>query len=134
MFSISIVRWSDLHNIGGDEVDPLQTAKDCSEFASGPSSSLWGTGRRCDCFVLANLMKGNGGLTSWVERVDVDGEVDWFGSTNTVDDLFDDPIHSDRVNFSRLNNFKATISVVVIIAGTTQSCPDTSMDVGVIRK
>ncbi len=71
-------------------------------------------------------------LTSWIKSINVDGQVDWFGSADTVFDLLDDSGHSDSINLSGLDNLKPTISVIFIVTGTTQSCSDTSMNVGIV--
>jgi len=71
-------------------------------------------------------------LTCWVKRVDVKGKIDWLGSTNAVFDLLDDTIHSDGIDLSRLYNLKPTISVILIVTGTTQGCSNPSVDVGIV--
>jgi len=48
--------------------------------------------------------------------------------------LLDDAIHSNGINLSGLYDFKSTVSVVFVVTGTAQSCSDTSMNVGVVRK
>jgi len=73
-------------------------------------------------------------LTSWIEGIDVNRQIDWFGSANTVFDLFNDAVHSNGVDFTGLHNLKATISIILIVAGPAQSCADTSVNVGIICK
>jgi hypothetical protein len=71
-------------------------------------------------------------LTSWVKRVNVKREIDWLGSTNASFDLLDDTIHSNGIDLSRLYDLKSTISVVLIVTGTTQCGANACVDVGVI--
>jgi hypothetical protein len=46
VLGVGVVRWSDLHDISCDKVDPFESSQDSTEFACGPATRLWSTGRR----------------------------------------------------------------------------------------
>lgn len=52
--------------------------------------------------------------------------------TNSVVDLLDDTFHTNSIDLSRLDDLKAAISIILVIAGTAQCRADTGMDVRVI--
>lgn len=71
-------------------------------------------------------------LTGRVEGVNVKGQVNWVLGTDTVDDALNDALSTNRINLTRLDNLKATVAVVVVVAGTGESGADTGVDVGVV--
>jgi hypothetical protein len=73
-------------------------------------------------------------LTRRIESVNINGEVNGFGSTNTISDFLNDTIHTNGINLSGLDDLEATVSVIFIITRTTQSGSDTGMDVSVISE
>lgn len=71
-------------------------------------------------------------LTGRVKRIDVQTQVDWILSSNSVADLLDDSIDANGINLTRLHNLKSTVSVVFVIGRSTKSRADAGVDVGVI--
>ena len=52
MLGIGIVRWGNLDDVSGDEVDALETTDDGAQFTGGPASCFGGAGGGCDYFFL----------------------------------------------------------------------------------
>lgn len=73
-------------------------------------------------------------LTCWVERIDINTEINWLGSANAFMDLLNYAIHSNRVNLSCFHNFKPTVSIILIIAHAAQSGSNPSVDIAVVRE
>lgn len=74
------------------------------------------------------------GHTCWVQGVDVDGQIDWFLCADSISDLLDYAMHSNRVDFSCLHDFKSAVSIIVVIAQSTQRRADPSVYVRIIRQ
>lgn len=56
------------------------------------------------------------------------------GRTNSVLDLLDNTLDTDRIDFSGFNNLETTVAIVVIVTGSTQCRTNTSMDIRVISQ
>ena len=54
-------------------------------------------------------------LTSRIQGIDIDAQVDRFGHANSIPDLLDDTSHTDRVDFSCFYNLEAAIPVDIIV-------------------
>lgn len=75
-----------------------------------------------------------GEYTGGIQGVNVDGEVDWFLSPDSISNLLYDATHANLINLPRFHDLKTAISVIVIIAQATQRGTDPSMDVRVVRE
>jgi len=73
-------------------------------------------------------------LTCGIKRINVQRQVYWPGSSNTVPDLLDNSLHSNCVDFTRFNDFKSAVPIVLVVARSAECGSDTSVDVGIISK
>lgn len=76
----------------------------------------------------------SGWLTSRVESVDVDAEVDGILGADSVLDPLDDTVSTDLVDLTGLDDLEAAVAVVLVVRRPGQGCADSSMYVGVVGK
>lgn len=72
------------------------------------------------------------GLTSRVERVDVQAQVHGISGTHALADLLDDAVRPDGVDLARLDDLEAAVPVVLVIRGPAERRADAGVDVGVV--
>lgn len=80
-----------------------------------------------------NLPKSSS-RTSRVESIDVNTQVDGLRRANTVPDLPDDAMHTNRVNLACLDDLKPTVAVILVITGSGQGCPNPRVDIAIVGK
>ena len=71
-------------------------------------------------------------LTSRIQGIDIDGQVHRSVCTHAFPDLLDNSIRTNLVYVSGFDNLEATVSVILIIRRTAESCSNPSVDVGII--
>ena len=71
-------------------------------------------------------------LTSRIQSINIDTQIHRILGTNAVPDPLDNTISADLVNLARLDDFEATVAVVLIIGGTGKGRADAGVDVGVV--
>lgn len=74
----------------------------------------------------------DGILTGRVKSVNVQRQIHRVLGPYAVENLLDDAIGSDDVNFARLDNLEAAVSVVFVVTGAAQRRADAGVDVGVV--
>lgn len=60
---------------------------------------------------------GGGQRTGWIQSVDINTQVYWL-LPHPLPNLLDDPRRPDGVDFARLNNFEAAVSVIIVVGET----------------
>lgn len=55
------------------------------------------------------------GLTSRIQNIDINAQVDWFCNLDPVSDFLDNPLRANSIYFPCLENFKAAIAIIVIV-------------------
>lgn len=100
MLRIGIIRRRNLDNVGTNKVDAIQSADDRTQLTSRPATSLRSASCRGDYrsnrVSNANQVDGHPRpviLTSWVESVDVNGQINRVVA-DAVADLLDDSVGS----------------------------------------
>lgn len=58
------------------------------------------------------------GRTSRIQSVDINAQVDWFCNPDPVSNFLDNSLRADSIYFPCLNNFKAAITIIIIVAGS----------------
>lgn len=114
---IGIIRWRHLHDISPDQVNFLEPSNDSSQLPCTPPSSLRGSGSRCE--------RG-------IKSVNIDRQVHGISGADPVDNLLDDAIHADGVNFPSLDDLEAYVAVIFVVAGAAEGRANSGMDVGVV--
>jgi hypothetical protein len=71
-------------------------------------------------------------FTCRVQSVNIQGEIYWLSSSNSIQDPLYNSINADSINLSRLNDLKATVTIIIVVTGPTQFGANSSMNVGVV--
>lgn len=119
MKTVSELTWSNLNDIRSDNVDTLQSSNNRTKLSRGPSTSLRRT---------------RSGSESRVQRIDINGEIDWILMSDTIMDLLDDSLRTNGINLTSLRDLEATVPIVLIIGKTGKSGADSSVHVRIIAK
>jgi len=106
--SVCVICGGDLHEIGRDDVESIQTSQDGTQLAGGPASSLrracgWSKGR--------------------VNRIDIDGEING-PVANSLADLLDDAFRANCVNLACFDALEPRLVVVYVVCRTRQRRAD----------
>lgn len=70
--------------------------------------------------------------TSWVQGVNVNGQVDGLLRPNSIPNLLDHARGPDLIYLSRLHDLKSAVPIIVIIAQAAQRRPDTGVDIRIV--
>jgi hypothetical protein len=73
-----------------------------------------------------------GGLTSRIQRIDVNAQVNRLLQPYPLPNLLNNTIRTNLVNLPRLHNLEATVAVVLVVRGAGQGGADAGVDVGVV--
>lgn len=73
-------------------------------------------------------------LTSRVQSVNVQAEVDRVLRAHTLANLLDDALGSDGVNLARLYNLEAAVAVILVVRRTAERRADAGVDVGIVAE
>jgi hypothetical protein len=73
-----------------------------------------------------------GELTSRIQGIDIDAQVDGVLQPNPLPDLLDDSISADLVNLPRLDDLETAVAVVLVVRRAGKGGADTGVDVGVV--
>jgi len=130
--------YRDFDNVGCDQVDAIEPAQDRPQLSRRPASRLGGARSRsnCDSGCQSNRTRLLFGVwsthTSRVERVDVERQVDGVLGPDAVPDLLDDAVGADGVDLAGLDDLKAAVPVVLVVARPAQRRADPGVDVRVV--
>ena len=75
-----------------------------------------------------------GKRTSWVKGVDVYRQIHRLLRPNSIPNLLNNTLHTNRINLPSLHNFKPTIPIIIIIAQPTKGSSNSSMDIRIISQ
>ena len=57
-------------------------------------------------------------LTGWIQSIDINTQVDWILCADAFSDFPNDAVHPNDIDLAGLNNFKTTVSIMLVIAWT----------------
>lgn len=71
-------------------------------------------------------------LTSRIQSIDVQTQINWVLSAHTIPNLLDDTIRPDGIDLAGLDDLEPAISVVFVVTRSAQCSSDPRVDVGVV--
>lgn len=70
--------------------------------------------------------------TCWIQRIDINTQVHWLCSPNSVPDLLDNTRRANGIDLARFGDFEAAIAVILVVTETGQGGADAGVNVRVV--